>query len=229
MNNLKLAYLFGSFVLLVPWLILYYRRADLRKQMIFFSILSGMMSLVGSYVWWTVDWWHPQTVTGTRTGVEDVLIGFASGGIASAIYEEVFRLRVSKRRKQKKHGLGLAILILLTLSVIAILFWQFHSKSFWSLTIAMLIGGVLLVGIRRDLANDALMSGVLTVIASLPFYFFIMLFSPGWIDATYDKTLSGIRVLGIPIEEYVFYFFWGFCIGPAYAYWEGGRMVHQTK
>jgi hypothetical protein len=57
-------------------------------------------------------------------------------------------------------------------------------------------------------------------ISFLP-YFTIMLVSPGWIAQTYYfNHLSGILILGIPIEEVIFWFLAGVVFGPFYEYWK---------
>src|SRR3989344_9364457 len=80
------------------WIFIFLKRKDLRKEMLVMSTMIGLMSAATSYYWWTVDWWQPLTITGTRVGIEDFILGFASGGIMVTIYETVFRRSVYKRK-----------------------------------------------------------------------------------------------------------------------------------
>ena len=59
------------------------------------SLLFGFGGIVSEQTH-TQDWWQPLTLTGTRIGVEDFLIGFAIGGIAAVIYAEAYRKKVSR-------------------------------------------------------------------------------------------------------------------------------------
>jgi high-affinity Fe2+/Pb2+ permease len=54
---LSYAYLAGSAILFAVWLVFFFLRRDLRKEMLTMSVLIGVLSVVTGYVWWTVDWW----------------------------------------------------------------------------------------------------------------------------------------------------------------------------
>ena len=71
---------------------------------------------------------------------------------------------------------------------------------------------------------SSFISGILMVLVSLPTYLVILLISPQWIDHTYLSGLSGIRVTGVPVEEFVFWFLSGLVFGPFYEYWQGERL-----
>ncbi len=63
------------------------------------------------------------------------------------------------------------------------------------------------------------------VVASLAFYYPIILLSPGWVETTYMlEKLSGILITGVPLEEFIFWFLAGVIFGPLYEYWQGERL-----
>ena len=74
------SYLVGTIVFLAVWVVLFYVRRDLRKEMLFFSFWIAILSFCSGLFWWTKDWWLPPTMTGTIVGIEDFLVGFGSGG-----------------------------------------------------------------------------------------------------------------------------------------------------
>ena len=79
---------------------------------------------------------------------------------------------------------------------------------------------------RKDLFIDGLISATGLAIGSVLSYALIEILSPHWIDHTYLwGTLSGIRIVGIPIEEFVFWFLFGLMVGPLYEFWQGERLV----
>ncbi len=218
------AYLVTTVLFFVFWLILYISRRDLRKEMWFMSIFIAASGLVAEYLFWTVDWWRPLTVTGTRVGVEDLLLGFTNGGIAAVLYEEVFKQKLSER-KTVTPGFGIFFLIPLTFMILAGGVWWLHLTSFWATTVALLIIGIVVIIVRRDLWQDALTSGFLVAFLVLPFFWVFMFLSPGIIEKTWlFDHLSGIRVIGVPLEDIIFYFLVGFVVGPFYEYWQGKRL-----
>lgn len=192
--------------------------------MFFASILVGLLNPFAQYLWWTVDWWHPETITGTRVGIEDFIVGFAGGGIASVIYEDFYRKRFSKKPNGSK-GVSLLLNITGLLVLTAVLFYIFDFSSFISLSLSLLVFGFIINFYRKDLIRDSIYSGLFMTLTILPVYFFMIYISPGWVEVTYDSGLTGIRPLGIPIEELIFYFLFGFYVGPIYEYWKGKKLV----
>jgi len=223
------AYLVSTILFLVFWFILFYLRKDLRKEMLFMSIGVALAALFAEYFWWTADWWRPITVTGTRIGIEDFLLGFTNGGIAAVIFEEIFKKRFY-RRKNLQHGLIAFCVILLNFLIMAGSFWLLHLSSFWATTIGLFTTGSLIVFFRKDLWLDAVMSGVLIAVLFLPFYWIFMFLSPGIIEKFWMfNHLTGITITGVPLEDIVFYFLVGFSVGPFYAYWQGERLRKMPK
>lgn len=92
-------------------------------------------------------------------------------------------------------------------------------------TIPGIIIWLILFLARKDLIRDAIYSAILMMIASLPFYYTIILIHPKWIDLTFNMPgISGFRPLGIPIEDLAFWLLAGFLFGPFYEYWQGKRL-----
>jgi len=225
MLNFKYAYLVGTIVFLIPWAILFFFRKDYRKEMIFMGFVVGIGSVITAYLWWTIDWWRPETITNTRVGIEDFLLGFSNGGIAAVLYESIFKKRLLKRieKVNDKGPLNIGLIIFF---VIAFLFWGFNVTSFWASTIAMMIAATCMLYTRKDLFLNALASGILMAIVSLPSYYVIIWLFPGFIHKAWMfQYLSGITLTGIPVEDLIFYFLFGFVIGPLYEYWHNKRLV----
>ncbi len=221
MVPLEWAYLFGSTIFLIVWVVLYALFPSTRKEMLIFSLGIGVLSVCTSYYWWTHDWWHPLTITGTKVGVEDFIAGFGSGGVMAVVYEGLFKKRYYKR-KSHHHCPGAFTLLLLMAFLTSWLFWGVGITSFWASTLALLVIAGVMFYYRRDLLANGVLSGVLMVAFSLLPYFAIMFVSPDWIAATYNyQYLSGIHLIGIPVEELAFWFLAGLVFGPFYEYWQG--------
>lgn len=217
----RYAYLVGALIFMIPWIILYWHRKDLRREMIGMSIIFAAAGYASEHFWWTLDWWRPETITSTRAGIEDIILGFGNGGVAAVLYEGVFN-RVGYHRYLVKHNFAVIIIPLILFHAISYLILFFNFTSYLAFTFALIISTVVLLIIRKDLFMSSLLNGILMVIVSLPVYYTLILFSPGWIDRTWlYSNLSAIKFVGIPIEDYVFYFLTGFFVAPLYEYWQG--------
>jgi len=86
-------YLFWTAIFLIIWGTFFIKRKDLRKEMLVISFLFGLGGLI-SELTHIQDWWQPLTITNTSIGIEDFLIGFAIGGIASVIYNFIFNKKI---------------------------------------------------------------------------------------------------------------------------------------
>lgn len=215
--QLEYVYLFSLIPFLFIWLFLFFINKRTRKEMLLMSILIGLVSVASSYYWWTIDWWQPATITGTKVGIEDFIMGFTAGGIMVSIYEIIFRKKYIKRDRRKAPNF---ILILLFLSnTTAFLIWGIGVTTFWASFISLILSSLIIFYFRKDLIINGLWSGILMLLISLILYFTIMFISPDWISQTYIyEGLSGIHFLGIPIEELVFWFLAGVLWGPLYEF-----------
>lgn len=124
----KYAYMFGCLLFFIPWAILFWHRKDLRKAMFIMGCVGAVGSLITAQ-YWTVDWWRPQTITGTRVGIEDFILGISNAGIATVLYAELFHKRLYRRRKVD-HSRNLTLLVALTCCLFYIFFRVLHMTSF---------------------------------------------------------------------------------------------------
>ncbi len=224
----RFVYLISIFPPFLIWAVFFFKRKDLRQEMVVMSSITGFLAVFFSYYFWTVDWWRPLNMTATRIGVEDFIAGFIAGGIVAVIYEVLFKRELHKR-KIHHHTNGAFTLILLLASTLLFLFYGVGLTSFWATAIAFKLVAVIMLFMRKDLFINAVLSGILMMIVSLASYYLIMLVSPGWMDATYLPTLSGILVTGIPLEELIFWFLAGCVFGPFYEYWQGEKLKKLAR
>jgi hypothetical protein len=206
------------------WLYIYLRSAArTRKEMVFMSTLVAIISPVASYLWWNKDWWLPPSIFGGQVYTiipEDILLGFVFGGIAAVIYEFYFHKKLNHNKHS--HKKGFAVFVLLTVIICWTLFSLFKFNSFYSIVISTILVSLGVFSMRRDLIKSSFYSGILTLIIALPFYFVIHLIAPDWAFITYKyEFLSGFTIYDFPIEEFIFWFFYGLTIGPAYEYLKG--------
>lgn len=116
----------------------YLYRKDNRTEMLTISAFFGLGGMA-SQATYVKDWWQPLNVTNTPVGIEDFIIGFAIGGIAAVIYEDLYHQRLQKyvlrRSAPSDPGFFLLLFPLLYLTS----FYLFHINSFYS-TVLVLSG-----------------------------------------------------------------------------------------
>ncbi len=220
---------YGYLVAIIPysiiWLFCYLKRKDTRSEMLWVSFFMAIASVLTAYWWWTLDWWHPVTITHTRVGIEDVLLGFFSGGIMAAAYHVLFREHLKKIRHE--HAILARGSVLVFLALVGLLF-HFGVTSFWASTYVMMVGIAVMIIDRPDLAPSALVSGALMVLCSVPGYAIALSYGHDAISQIYDfRYLSGNLICGIPIEEFVFWFLAGAIWGSFYEWMKGFRFVRD--
>lgn len=221
----KYVYLFIVLVGLIGWLYIFLTRKDLRKMMFWFSLVFGILGVIFSGYWFIIDWWHPVTITGTKVGIEDFLLGFDLTGIVMAIYAFFFKKTIvitSSISYNKLISIGL--LVCSYFFIVYILIFLFHFQTFYSVYIASVFASIVMFIYRRDLLLPGITTGVLMVVCTIPIYWIIIFVSPQWIQLTYNfNHLSGMLITGIPIEEIVFFFLWSMFVGTFYEFWSGAK------
>jgi len=71
---------FATSLFIIPWVIFFVLRPDLRKEIISASLFVGIAGLFCEKYWYIVDWVKPMTLTHTAVGIEDFIMGFCAGG-----------------------------------------------------------------------------------------------------------------------------------------------------
>jgi hypothetical protein len=216
-------YLFVGVLSVLVWGMIAWLRPDLREDMLVVGCAMGFAGVVLGSLFFTKDWWHPETVTGTAVGIEDALHGFGIGGIAVALYRVVFRKRSVMRYPPKRTEfwflLGLSVLIG------CFLFFGFGVRSYYASFASMLIPTLLIYRWRSDLIAASLFTGVFLALCMTPGYLLVDLIDPGYIRRWWlFDTLTRVTVIGVPIEDILFYFFAGLSLAPICDFWRGSAL-----
>jgi hypothetical protein len=231
MINYLYSYLIGNLALIAIWLALFFWRKDVRKPMLIVSFISGIIGLIVDPIYFS-DWWSPQTITGTMPGIESFLLGFATAGIATVAYIELFskklRNRKGKQKKELEKNLNFITIITLSLALLLISHFILGWNTFYASFPALLIPLAIIYIKRKDLIIESLISGIILAILSLIFYIIPEVITPGWITSAWNfNTISGIKFLKVPIEDIIWFFMVGLLIGPLYEYWKDKKLVNK--
>jgi hypothetical protein len=194
------------------WLAIFVSRPGLRKEMLWISIFTAPFGLTEPI--FVPDYWNPPSLfnLANTTGfdIESLIFCFAIGGIASVIYETIFKVdhRQSKSNFLKNPTFW-AILFIPILTFLPLLVFT-QTNPIYSASIALLMGGFTTIILRRDLDRKVLVGGVLFTIIYFVFFYLFSLIYPGIVERVWNlEALSGILLAGIPIEEFMFAFTFG--------------------
>ncbi len=225
---LNSAYLLNGFFLMCPWLIFFFMRKDLRKEMLFMSVVSMPFGIL-QYLF-RQDYFHPLYIYNfSFFGIEDLLWMFAMGGITGVIYEEFFGKKLSNRHT-RKHPYLMIVFTVVGLFALFIGNIIFKINSMYMTLIIFSVIGVITLLIRRDLLKHAFYSGICVGLITLIFDFLHVLIFPDFFQKMwFINNVSGVLVLGIPIEELLFAFMLGFVVGPMYEFVFGFRLKKLDK
>lgn len=227
------AYLVGALLPAPLWLALFYFRKDLRKEILIMSLLGGGLAVLFAPAI-LGDYWHPNYTFGGLSlhwrfgGLEDFIYSFFIIGIGAVIYEEIFGKHFTKRRSRETsfHHFVIPALLLYVLSFYIPLWLGLSSLGAALISFALLVGVIVII--RHDLLNDALISGlILGLLVAAGYVLFLKLY-PGVFQRYWNiNSFSGVKILGIPIEELLWAFGQGAGAGPVYEFFAGRKF--QTK
>jgi len=224
-------YFIGIIMLGFIWLAFFFLRKDLRKQQLTMSILTTPLAPISQLLWFSKDYWNPKyllLISDIPIGIEEPLFAFFVGGIGTILYE-IMR----KRSHQKEKIRSFLTLFLLLITVGLFLFLKsININTIWASIVALLIGGLLMVIIDRDLIWDAIFSGIFFTLIAFIIYIFLLILYPYpdlsaqmWIR----EGLSGINIFTIPIEEFIWFFSWGIFSGVIYEFWINVKSYKKLK
>lgn len=215
-------YLLGTLYLLAVWLLFFLLKKN-RKEMLYMSMTGAALGPVAQY-FHLQDWWSPEFIYGFPIHIEDLLFGFAVLGIASVCYETVFR---EYERRVPRSNTRVTTVFAYSVVIMGFLFFLVAALVLHSLA-ATIIGSVLIIVLilhkRPDFLQPMFATGALLPVISIPAYLVPLSIDPTWVDTVwFNENLTGARVAGIPIEEFVWYFFIGASLS---ALWE---LAHNTR
>jgi|SRR3989344_4170009 len=214
------AYLFGDCLLGIVWLAFFLLRKDLRHQQLFVSFFTAPFGFMQVF-WFYGDYWRPEyawtfLIRGIPFGIEEILFAFFIGGIGSVIYEVIFRKRYRPNGKKRMRS---AVSIIVASAATFLLLHTFGWNSIWASTTALALASIVMVVVDRDLRRDCIASSVLMFATIFCGYLLWLTLFPGSIARFWvADALSGIALVGVPIEELCWFISWAMFSGIAYEF-----------
>ena len=208
-------WLIFSLILLGIWLVVFIIKPLARKEMFWVSLFTMPFGLTEPL--FVPEYWNPPSLfnLAARTGfdIESLIFCFAIGGIGSVLYESFFKVKHQKMNKHEMHSkrhkfhklaLVSPIIIFLPLQLFT------NLNPIYSASIAMFAGGIAAILCRRDLKIKIWVGGLLFLILYFLFFLFFNAIYPEIVQTVWNlSAISGILILGVPLEELIFAFTFG--------------------
>lgn len=224
---IKFGYLIGDLIFLTIWLLLFWKRRDLRKEMLAMSVIVAIMGPISEY-WYFRDYWQPPLIWRFHPlfgGFEDVLFGFVIGGITAVLYEEILNQRLVCRGR--KQPWIIPIIFFIPITSLILLNNLLGVNSIFVSCVSLILIFLIMMRFRPDLAKDAILSGLFLASVMFIIYFLYLPFFLEHKEKGYllhDKPWA-IWIFGrVPITEMLWAFCWGMVGGPVYEFWQGCRL-----
>ena len=208
-------YMVFSLIALAVWLAVFLIRDNLRGEMLLVSAFTMPFGLTEPL--FVPVYWHPPSLfnLAATTGfdIESLIFSFAVGGLGAMLYEVFFRsghVRIGRHEMHNpRHRLHL-LAIISPFAAFGLLHVFTKLNPIYSASIAMLIGGIATMLCRPDLTKRVLVGGFLFFAMYFVFFLAFVSVYPYAVESYWNlSALSGILLLGIPIEELIFSFTFG--------------------
>ena len=142
------------------------------------------------------------------------------GGIATAVYEEFYGGRITRKKAYRPGMLALIV------GIAAAFVFQliFLVNQIYPFIVFTFVGALVLCIERKDLIKHSLVGGVtFTLLYALAFILFNLIF-PDFVSHSYHlENLIGLTLFGVPVEEFFYAFSFGLLWAPFYEYYHGVR------
>ena len=219
MINEQYVWLTWASAFLAPWAALYLAFPMHRKTMMWASAFTAAFGLTEPL--FVPEYWNPPSLfdLAQRTGfdIESFVFTFATGGVAAVLYPVLTRAGIGpvtagekRHPRHRLHTLALAAPFV-AFPILYLLPWN----PIYAGILALLIGAAATLACRPDLARKTWVGGALFLGYYVIFLLGLEWLAPGYIARVWNlAALSGVLVLGMPLEELLYAVAFGM-------YWSG--------
>lgn len=211
----KYVWLIWASAFLVPWLVLHVCFRDLRHLMLVSSLWTMPFGLTEPI--FVPRYWNPPSLfeLAQRTGfdIESLIFCFALGGVGVILYTALTRRTLQpielSDRNVSRHRFHRAALLtpVIAFPTLYLIGWN----PIYPTIVAMALGGTATISCRPDLLWNTIAGGVLFAGYYALFMLLLDWSAPGYIGRVWDlPQLSELFIAGIPLEELLFGFAFGF-------------------
>jgi len=207
-----------------------------RKEMLVVSLFTSLLGLTEPF--FVPAYWSPPSLfdLARTTGfdIESLLFSFAIGGLGFAIYLWIFGIKKEipvpySEIVNARHRFHLPLLFTTPLLFLALLVFS-QLNPIYCAIISLLIGGLTTWYCRPDLKKKMVVSGFLFLFLYFFYFLILVILEPRFISEAWNlPALSGVLVAGVPLEELLFAFFFGFYWSTVYEHFTWKRLPDYGK
>lgn len=235
---MQYAWLIWSLLLVGVWLVIYFLldAKDKKREMLTVSLWTSLLGFTEPL--FVPEYWAPPSLfnLALRTGfdIESVIFAFAIGGIAAVLYERVFRAEHEQISTAERHASRHKYHLLALLSPLIIfvsLLISTNLNPIYSTFIVLVGGGLFTWYCRPDLKKKMFASAFIFTGLYFVYFLTLVLMYPGYVEEVWNLgAISGILVIGVPLEELMFAFGLGFLWSSVYEHikWRNLKAVERT-
>ncbi len=197
-----------------------------RVAMLWSGIFATFWALGGFII--QGDYWRPRRIVGSFTGLEDMLFAFGTGVFTWLFATAVLRGRIAIRLALPTVVRWLIISNLLGISLF-ILFRLSGIPLMASISCSMTVVGVLLVSLRPQFWTMSLLGGFAFPVIYMVLASWVFSIWPNLISQWNIANLSGVLLLGVPVEELEWAFGFGIMWPLLMAYVLDARLIRSQE
>lgn len=228
-------WLIWSLLLIAIWLVIFVSLGSEkeRKKMLVVSLWTSLLGLTEPL--FIPAYWLPPSLfdLAAQTGfdIESLIFSFGIGGVAVILYSLIFKSNEMEMTRVERHSNKHRFHLWTILSVpmiFVLLLLTTNLNPIYSSIIAMVIGGLAAWYCRPDLKAKMITSAFLFLVLYFVYFLTLIAISPGYVEKVWNlKAISGIFVLGIPIEELLFALSFGFIWSSVYEHlaWKKLKLI----
>lgn len=183
--------------------------------MIFVGLYIVSLAIPLEFFWFLKDYWNPLKYISAATFLyQESIFAFLLGGIVSAIYI------IPKKHNDNFKFINIILPIVILMLSMLIFTNGLNLNSIYSCCIGFSITVLMVLYVKPALIKKSLLSGLSMVVISIIGYKILFIIYPNLInDWWLLGNISGILLLGIPLEEIIWFFLFGLSCGPIYNFW----------
>ncbi|OGI85515.1 hypothetical protein A3A05_03690 [Candidatus Nomurabacteria bacterium RIFCSPLOWO2_01_FULL_41_12] len=220
-------YLLGVIILFFIWCIVFLKKGINRREMLLAGVVFGMGAVLIGIKYALLDYWHPEYIF-PSIHIEDFFYGFFFGGICTQIY--FFFFKVKERTTDKHHPIFVFISLFISIFSFVILTGVFKLNSIVSHILPPIFIGLYIAYKDYKDIKVQIWSGLFATIITFIIFKILLLINPNFVvNIWYLNNLTGILIMGIPLEEYLFAFSLGFGVSIFYEFATGKELILKRK
>ena len=227
-------WLVWSSAFLVPWLATFVAFPHYRQPMVWASICTAPLGLTEP-LFVPAYWCPPSLLNLARTtgfDIESLIFSFAIGGIGAVLYDIIAgRVLITvppAQRHAPRHKLHYLAVAVPFFSFP--LLYLFDWNPIYPAIIALALGAAATMLCRPDLARKTWVGALLFAAFYSVFLLGVELTAPGYIARVWNlDALSGVRIVGVPLEELLFAAAFGAYWSAVYEHFTWQSLSDQRK